>query len=187
MARFGDNPIKTPLDGTELLAGEDAGTNLDICVTPAGLKTYVYNNLPVAPASFPGLISSADYTKLNNLPTFDQYNTINGRLAQQALGFFIAVPADGFVRFFSNPTTASLVIRGVRYATSAGSVTLQLSINGTPIPGFEAIAVTTTPTGVTAGGTPILEPNQDLEFTLSSTSGAQNLFFSIATTVAYLG
>lgn len=182
MARFEDIPLKAVLDGTEHLAGGDPGTGADIGVTPVALTNYAQTHLPVAPASFPALISSTDWTKLNNLPTADALAALQARLAQQALGFFVAVPANGFVQFFSNPCTISFLLRGIRFATSSGTLTLQISINGTPITGFEAIAVTSTPTGLTSSGANILNPNDYVGFTISANAAGANLWFSLAAT-----
>lgn len=184
MARFGDNPIKSPLVGTELLAGTDADTNLDICVTPDAIVDYANDHLRLADSSEPGLLSAADFQKLFNLPDFASYSATVARLAHQPMGFFVAVPANGSVTFFCNPLTGlAIAISKIRYKVSAGTLTLAININGTPITAFASLAVTSTLGSATSSPEAILESDDLLSFTISANSGGANLFFSIETVV----
>ncbi len=182
MARFADNPVKSPLSGAELLAGTDPDTGGDICVTPNELVAFANDHLRIADASLPGFLSVEDFQKLFNLPNFASYSATVARLAHQPIGFFVAVPANGSVTFFSNPfETYSLGVGRIRYAVSTGTLTLAINVNGTPVTGFGSLAVTSTPTTATPGGAPtIIAPGDLLSFTISSVASSPlNLWFSL--------
>jgi len=178
MARLGDNPIKSPLAGNELIPATDPSDNTDICLTPAILRDYIALNLPIATATGNGLFSAAEYARLYDTYTIGQIDAKTNLLKQEALGFFVGVVADGYIEFMKNPIN-DLTIRNARFCVASGTVTCSVQINGVSVTGLALIAVTSAGQLAAATALNFLPTGARLGLLFASNAAALNFYISI--------
>jgi hypothetical protein len=178
MARFSGNPIKNPLAGNEIIPATDPSTTDDIGLTPAILTNYSQQNMGLATGSAQGLISGANADKLTALPTDAQLQ----QLLEVAFPLFIGAPTDGVQSIYTHLLDPQWEFTNGYGAVSAGSTNLTITINGTPVNGWNNIPITSTgapfPTTLDASAT--LPAGSTLGLTLAGTTGnCANMRFSM--------
>lgn len=139
MARFGDNPLKNPLTGNEVLAAQDPSTGNDIGITPLVITQFVGTHLAVANGSSNGLIDAAAYAKLLALYTQAQTDIRVSKLAEVAIPIFFAVPTNGTFAIYQHVLDIPWVFERANFMVSAGSTNVTILKNGVAIPGFTNI------------------------------------------------
>lgn len=178
MARLGDNPIKSPLDGNELIPFTDPGTNDDGCTTPDGLQAYLLANLPLATDTGNGLMSAADHIRLYSLYTAPRIDAFNAIFKEEAIGFYVGTVANGALAFMANALDA-LTIETAYVACASGTVTLAVQIDGVSITGMGAIAVTSTKQLLTATALKSLATAAVLSLLFSANSTCLGFYITI--------
>lgn len=166
-ARFGDNPVKDPLAGNELLAGTDPGTGDDICVTPEILTQYAQENMSPAGGGEPGLMTAAQADKLNDLYTKAELDAIFAQLGQFPFPIFIGTVVNGFIEIYRHVLAEPVVFDYFYFGMSSGSSTVTVKINGVAVTGWTGIPVNSSGGTATATAAKTMNPGDvlGLEFT----------------------
>lgn len=183
MARFIDNPIKSPLVGNEEGALTDPTSMLDVGFTPATITQYAQLNMTLATGSTQGLVSGLNGDKIANLPTLAQLNSKIAQLAEVAIPVFVSAPVNGTISIYQHVCDVPWTLDFAYAALSSGSTNVTLTKNGASILGFTNANVGNTSTTITGSDTPAnmtFHQTDVLALTLSGTTGgAANLRLSI--------
>ena len=97
----------------------------------------------------------------------------------ESRGNYVQTPANGTYPLTSKAAYAAVVggLRGLK--TSAGTLTLTVSVNGTPVTGLSGVAVTTVAQDVPATAANAMAVGDRLTLTLSAVTGAADLEFTL--------
>lgn len=179
MARFSDNPQKSPLTGSELLAATDTDTGNDIAITPDALTQYAQENMSLAGGSENGLMTGAQSNKLNALRTDAATDLLLAQLGQIPFPIFIGTPVDGTIELYRNVLGNNIVFDFMYFELSSGSTNVSVLIDGTPITGWSSVPVTTASGSAAATAAKTLAPGSVLSLTFAGSSTPQNLRLSL--------
>lgn len=182
MARLGDNPLKSPLTGNELIAGEDPSDDSDICVTPDILVNYAAANLPLATATGNGFMSATDYARLYDTYTQAQIDAKNEILKVELIGFFVGTVANGYLEFYCHLDNDMTILEAF-FKTSSGTVTASVQINAVSVTGLASIAVTSAGQRVAATALNFLASADKVGILFASNSAALNFYVTISGTM----
>ena len=180
MARLNANPIKSPLAGTEGGSLTDPTTGNDVGFTPLTITQFAQENMTIATGSTQGLIAGAQGDKLAGLPSDTQLQ----ELLEVAFPFFVGAPSNGTQVIYTHLLAADWLFDLAYGAVSAGSTNLTVSINGTPVNGWNnvpVLGVGTSNTYVTSQDASCnLISGSSVSVTLAGTTGnCANLRFSM--------
>lgn len=145
MARFGDNPLKAPLVGNEVIAAEDLTTGKDCGITPLQIIQFAATHMQVANGSTNGLIDPVNYSKLMGLDTQAQTDARVAKLSEVAFPIFFAVPTNGTFAIYQHVLDMPWVLERANLMVSAGSTNVSILKNGVAVPGFTSIPATSVP------------------------------------------
>jgi hypothetical protein len=134
--------------------------------------------MTLATGSTQGLVSGANGDKLTGLPSEGQLQ----ELLEVAFPLFIGTPTNGVQSIYTHLLDPQWEFTVGYGAVSAGSTNLTVTINGTPVNGWNNIPITSTgtpfPTSLDATAT--LAAGSTLGLTLTSTTGnCANMRFSM--------
>lgn len=178
MARLGDNPLKTPLSGGELIAAEDPSTGNDICLTPSILQSYMAYSFALASGTGNGLMRSSDYTLLHSLYTTTQIDSFNAIFKKEVIGFYVGTVANGALEFLSNPMS-ELVLQSAYIVCNSGTVTCSVQIDGVSVTGMSLIAVSSVRASLTATALRTLATGGKLSLLFAANSSCLGFYISI--------
>lgn len=170
-ARFGDNPVKNPLAGNELLPGTDQDTDDDICVTPAILSQYTQDNMGLASGTSQGAMSGAQSEKLNALYTRSELDAKLAALGQFPFPIFFGTVSDGFVEVYRNVLDQSVEFDFFYFGMSSGSSIVTVKIDGTPVTGWTSIPLNSSGGSATATAAKTLAPGAVLGLEFAGSGG----------------
>lgn len=182
MARFGDNPVKSPLAGNELIPATDPSDDSDIALTPDILAAYLASNLPLATATGNGLMSSTDYARLYDTYTIAQIDAKNAILKVELIGFYIGTVANGYIEFYCHLDN-DCYIQEAWLKTASGTVTCSVQINGVSVTGLATLAVSSTGQRFAATALNFLESGDVVGLLMASNSAALGFYITIAGTM----
>lgn len=185
MARFSDNPVKSPLTGSEDVPATDTSTGDDIVVTPDAITSYAQANMGLASGSSQGLVSGSNGDKLQALYTKAEIDALLAQAAQQPFYVFIGSPVDGSVEFVRNVLSNDVVLDFAWFALSSGSTNLTVTIDGTPVTGLDNLNITTASSGANATAANTLPAGSILGLTFTDSDSPQNLRLSIRGDMTY--
>lgn len=149
MARFSDNPLKSPLTGTEYIPATDPTTGSgpddweDISMNPVILTMFVQDTMGVANGSSNGLVDPTNYAKLLALDTQAQTDTRVADLAQVAIPVFLSSPADGNFPIYQHVCDVAWMLAFDYQSCTQGSTNVTITRNGVAIPGLTTNPATT--------------------------------------------
>ncbi len=175
MARFGDNPLKNPLSGSEIIAATDPSSGDDCGITPDVLTQFAQENMGLANGTSQGLVSGPNGDKLNSLRTNAQNDLLNAQLGQIPFPIFIGSPVDGFIEVYQNVLDNSIVFDFMYFALASGSTNLTVKIDGTPVTGWSNVPVTSSGGGAVAAAAKTIAPGSVLGLQFSGGSTPVNL------------
>lgn len=179
MARFSDNPQKSPLSGSEILPGTDTDTDDDIAITPDAITQYAQDNMALASGTNQGLVSGPEADKLTGLRTDAATDALLAQLGQIPFPIFIGTPVDGAIQIYRNVLSNNVEFDFMDYALSSGSTNLTVTIDGTPVTGWSAKNITTASGSASATAAKTLIPGAVLGLTFAGSSSPQNLRLSL--------
>ena len=163
MARFSDNPTKSPLSGAELIPATDPSTGNDIAITPVILQQFTQAMGGLAMGTTNGLMTGSQSDKLNALFNQTQFINCLNQLSGQAYPFFSGQPADGFIEVYQHVLQQPVNLNSVAACCSAGSTNVIVMING--------IAVTGLSFGISAGTTTLSTATANFQMVNNSVLG----------------
>lgn len=172
MARFADNPTVDPLTSAVIFPVTDTATGEDGKVTAQILADGIAALLPLAAGSTQGVVSGADGDKLAALYSKAQIDALLAQLAQTLLPIFLGTASDGSLELLANNSGNAITINAAAFACSAGSTQAALTIDGTPITGLDALAVSATPGAANATAANTLGVGSVLGVTFSASAGS---------------
>jgi hypothetical protein len=160
----------TALNGlTEQVQNLAVGTSgTDFAISSAS-STHTFN-LPTASASNRGALSSADWTAFNALRV-EEVNLQDIGTALPASTYTIVLDAK-YARTINELTVDA----------GAGTCTLTMNINGTPVTGISAVSVSTTEATYTATAANAIAVGDTVTIVTTSNSGLANLQITVKTT-----
>jgi hypothetical protein len=163
MARFSDNPTKSPLSGAEIIPATDPSTGNDIGITPVILQQFTQSAGGLASGSTNGLMTGPQSDKLNSLFNQTQFINCLNQLSGQAYPFFSGQPADGFIEIYQHVLQQPVNLNSVAAKCSAGSTNVVVMING--------VAVTGLSFGISAGSTTLSNATANFQLVNNSVVG----------------
>lgn len=182
MARFGDNPVKSPLAGNELIAAEDPSDDTDICITPDILVAYAADNLPLSTDTGNGFMSSTDHARLYNTYTQAQIDAKNAILKVELIGFYIGTVANGYIEFYCHLDN-DMTITEAYFKCASGTVNCSVQINGVTITGLSVIAVSSAGSRVAASALNFLASANKVGLLFAANSSCLGFYITIAGTM----
>ncbi|MBF0261104.1 MAG: collagen-like protein [Magnetococcales bacterium] len=125
-------------------------------------------------------ISALTTTALGGLTTTQRGAIVTGMAAPMEM--FMTTPADGTYHLSASARFAGTIGYLRQIATSAGTCTAAIKINGTSVTGLSAVAVTSTPQDVQATAANTFAVGDVLTLAISANSIAANLRFTLDAT-----
>jgi len=177
--RFGDQPARSALNGTEIIPFEDPSTNVDGSMTPVVITEFSRQTMALASGSNRGLMSGSSAGKLEALRTNDQNDALNTQLGQQSVPLFIGSLVDGEIEVFENLYTNPIEWDRMAFNLSSGSTVLTVKLDGVPVTGWQSINVTTTRAVATATGNKTMAPYQVLSVQAAASDTPVNLALTL--------
>lgn len=175
MARLNQNPVKSPLSGSEGGSLTDPTTDNDVGFTPLTITQFAQQNMTLATGSTQGLVSGPNGDKIAQLPTEAQLTTKINQLAEVAIPIFVSTPVNGSIAIYQHVCDVPWVLAFAYGVLSAGSTTATLTKNGANIAGFTNVNLADTVVTMTGTDTPAnmtLNQQDILGVTLAGTTGA---------------
>lgn len=182
MARFSDNPLKSPLSGNELIPATDPSTSDDICITPEELIDYAQANIPIATATGNGLMGMTDYIRLYDTFTIEQINQKNAILKVELIGFYIGTVANGYIEFYCHLSN-DMVIQEAYFKCASGTVNCSVQIDGVTITGLGVIAVSSAGSRVAATALNALVSGHKVGLLFAANSSCLGFYITISGTM----
>jgi hypothetical protein len=121
-------------------------------------------------------------TTLSQVVLPSDWNDDHTLILEVAGNFFIETPSNKTIYIIPSAIYAATIntIKGIQ--TDSGTITVAVNINGTPVTGLSAIAVTSTPQNVTATAANTIAVGDVVTVVLSANASATNLRFSMEAT-----
>jgi hypothetical protein len=179
MARFGDNPVKSPLAGNELIPATDPSSGDDICLTPDILTDFALANFPLATSTGNGLMSSVEFNRIYDTYTIAEIDAKTDVLKIEPIGFYVGTVANGYIEFFCNLLEPLTIVEAF-FRTASGTVTCSVQIGGVSVTGLSAIAVTSAGQQVTATALNSMVNGSKLGLLFASNSSALGFYVTIS-------
>lgn len=170
-ARLGDNPVKNPLAGNELLAGTDPSNDSDFCVTPEILTQYAQDHMAIAGPAGQGAMSAAQAEKLDALFSRGDLDFIFNQLFQFPFPIFIGTVVNGFIEVYRNVLGNAVVFDYFYFGMSSGSSIVTVKIDGVAVTGWTNIPVNTGGGQVFATAAKTMAPGSVLGLEFSGSGG----------------
>lgn len=177
--RFSDNPLKSPLAGTEIIPATDPASLDDVGITPQILIDWGVANGDPATGTANGYMAATDKAKLDALPDNVDLETDLNAAVRQALGLVLGVPTNGYIPLFYNVLGESIQLKTIYVRLASGTLTLTVKINGVAIPDLTNIPVTSSGFTYTASGSSgLIVANGELGLEIAAVSSPVTFLFS---------